>query len=266
MKHVNSANFKLEKYYLDCIDDAGNCFIIYQAKLKFCFIRINYSELIFSDTKGVTINKNSLKKTSKLLINDLLLFSNQFLQIEGSWKSMNPPLPLISYKDMMNHELIWNCHHPKSSTEIRYEDNTYQGYGYAETLFMTIKPWNLPIEELRWGRFLSDDYTITWIDWKGKYPLHKIFCNDSEYSDAIFEGDNIVFGRGIFSLIFREITVVRKGKLRNIFKKMPWLKILFNRRILNTSEVKYKAKSILYINKQTTSAGWSLYETVIWGK
>jgi len=151
-------------------------------------------------------------------------------------------------------------------TEIVYENNTYKGYGYAETLSTTIKPWNLPIEELKWGRFLSDDYYVTWIDWKGNYLMNKIFCNGTEYNDAIFEADSIVFGSGIFRLMFNEITVIRKGKLSKIFSKMPLQKIIFNRRLLNTTEIKLKAKSTLNLSTGLTASGWSLYEFVTWGK
>jgi hypothetical protein len=266
MKPAYSENFKLDKLYLDCIDDHGNCFIIYRAKLKFYFIQVTYSELIFSDTNGVTIEKKSLKKTREPLIKDLLLLYDHFLQIKGSWKRAENPLPLLSFKEGMNNELIWNCHHPKALTEIEYEKNTYTGFGYAETLSLTIKPWNLPIEELKWGRFLSDNYTITWIDWKGSNPQHKIFCNGIEYNDTIFEADRIIFGDGVFCLIFTEIRVIREGKLSNIFSKMPWLKIILNRRMLNTTEIKYKAKSTLNLNREIKASGWSLYEIVIWGK
>jgi hypothetical protein len=266
MKLHNSANIRLEKLYLDCIDDIGNCFIIYQAKLKFCFIKVYYSEVICSDTKGIKVVKISLKKTREVLINDLLLFYNQFLQIKGSWKRTDLSLPLFSLRDSLNHELIWNCHHPKALTEIVYEDYTYTGYGYAETLSLTIKPWKLSIEELRWGRFLSDVYTIIWFDLKGDFPQHKIFCNGIEYNDAVIEADRIVFGNGVFSLLFGDITVIRKRKLANIFSKMPWLKIIFNRQMLNSTENKYKAKSILNLNKEMTARGWSIYEIVTWVK
>jgi hypothetical protein len=266
MKLRNLSYFKLEKLYLDSIDDSGNCFVIYYAKLEFFFVRITFSELIFSDASGMTIEKKSLKKISKPLTNDLLLYFNHFMQIRGSWKRTSPPLMPISFKDKLNRELIWNCHHPKAFTEIEHEESKYRGFGYAETISMTIKPWILPMEELRWGRFLSDDFTITWIEWKGDYPLHKIFCNGTEYKDAIFESQGVVFGRGAYSLIFKEITIIRKGKLSKVFSKMPWLKIIFNKRILNTTEIKYKAKSILNLNSETKATGWSLYELIIWGK
>ena len=41
-----------------------------------------------------------------------------------------------------------------------------RGLGYAEHLSMTIPPWRLPIDTLRWGRFLSPERSVVWIDWQ----------------------------------------------------------------------------------------------------
>jgi hypothetical protein len=264
MKPGKSTYFRLEKLYLDCIDNQGNCFIVYWVNLKLLFSKIIYSGLIFSDSEGVTIEKASLKNIEKPLINELLVFYNRFMNLRGSWKCADNPPPLFSFKDAKTRELVWNCHHPKALTEIVYDNNTYKGFGYAETLSMKIKPWDLPIDELRWGRFLSDRYTIIWINWEGKYPVNKIFCNGIEYNDIIFESERISFGSGIFILLFLEIFIVRKGILSKIFSNMPWLKIIFKKSILNTLEVKYKARSILNENSITIANGWSLYETVTW--
>jgi hypothetical protein len=47
---------------------------------------------------------------------------------------------------------------------------------------------------------------------------------------------------------------------------MKFLKILFNSRLLDTVEIKYKAKTILSEKSEFSSAGWSLFEIVTWGK
>ncbi len=266
MKSGRTKKFKLEKLYLDCIDDSGNCFIIYWAQFEFWFIRVIYSGLIFSDTDGTTIEKSSLKRIPGPPLNELLYFNNHLLQIRGSWNGTDDPLSLVLLKDGMNNELTWDCHHPKALVEIVFQEQTFKGFGYAETLFLNRKPWNLPIEELRWGRFLSADYTITWIQWKGNYPVNKIFCNGKEYSDSIIEEDRIVFGKGLFHLLFSELSIIRSGKLSNLFSMMPWMKVIFNNRILNTLEIKYKTKSTLNQNSKTLANGWSLFEIVIFGK
>jgi len=255
-------NFKIDKMYLDCIDEKGNCFIVYRASLEFFVIKLNYSALIFSDFQNISIEKSTLKKTPKPLISDLLHFKNTFLQLEGSWERKDDAISLLLYKDAQGRNLYWNCHHPKSLTHIVYKNNIFRGWGYAETLSLPFKPWHLPLEELRWGRFLSEKVTIIWIQWKGKYPLNKIICNGIIYEDAIFDENSVIFDNGRSILLFQEKVIIRKGKLSNVLSKMPWLKLIFNNKMLNTLEMKYKAKSSFSKDLNPLDKGWSLFEIV----
>lgn len=229
-------------------------------------MRFVYSGLVFCDAEGFTTEKSSLRKTKKPVINGTIHLNHKFLKTGVILKRTDDPIIRSLYIDNENNELIWNCHHPKSFTEIIYNGKFYKGLGYAETLFLPIKPWNLPIDELRWGRFLSDTCTIIWINWKGKYLINKIFLNSVEFNDAIFKDDIISFSNGIYQLKFSEILIIRKGKLLNLFPGISCLKFLFNRRILNTMEIKYKAKTIFSKNAVILSNGWSLFELVTWAK
>ena len=49
-----------------------------------------------------------------------------------------------------------------------------EGTGYAERLELSIRPWRLPIRELRWGRFVSEGASMAWIDWQGADPTEVI--------------------------------------------------------------------------------------------
>lgn len=258
--------FELKKLYLDCIDEKGNCFIIYWAKLEFSLLKISYSGLIFSNAQNITIETSSLKKISNPLVNNLLHFDNPSLQLKGSWERVDAPVSMLLYTDSKGKEIFWDCHHPKTITNISYNDKLFQGLGYAETLSISIKPWLLPIDELRWGRFLSEKITLIWINWKGKYPVNKVFYNGTVYEDAIFEEDSVSFDKGSAILLFLEKTIIRTGKLANILAKMPWLKIIFNHKILNTVEIKFKSKSSFSKDSIVITNGWSLFEIVTWTK
>lgn len=234
--------------------------------MEFFLIRFVYSGLVFCDSEGFTTEKSTLSKTKKPVINGTIHFNHKTLKTDVSLQRTDAPIVRLLYKDSDNNELIWNCHHPKALAEILYNGTLYKGFGYAETLFTFIKPWNLPIDELRWGRFLSDSDTLIWIKWTGKYPVNKIFFNGIEYNDAIFENDTINFCDGAYQLKFSEIHLIRKGKLSKLFLKMKMLKILFDHRILNSLEIKYKSKTSLNKNSIVMSNGWSLFEIVTWGK
>ncbi len=259
-------SFKIEKLYLDCIDEDGNCFIIYWAKVHFFLIRFVYSGLIFCDAEGLITEKSTLRKTKKPAIDGTIEFNHKLLKIDVSIKRTDDAIIRSLYKEGEKNVLIWNCHHPKAMAEIIFNGNIYKGFGYAETLFSQIKPWNLPIDELKWGRFISDSCTSIWISWMGQYPINKMFSNGIEYNDAIFGNDIIIFGNGTYQLKFSDVKLIRKGKLSALFSKMPLLKIFLNRRILNTIEIKYKAKTTFTKNSAFLSNGWSLFEIVTWGK
>lgn len=122
------------------------------------------------------------------------------------------------------------------------------------------------MNELRWGRFLSDSHTVIWISWKSDHPLNKIFLDGTEYNDAIFESETVVFNNGKHKLTFSEPRTIRNGKLSGLFSKMKYLKIFFNSRLLDTVETKYKAKSVLTGDSALITTGWSLFEIVKWGK
>ncbi len=266
IKPAKPANFRLRKLYLDCIDEHGNCFIAYRAKLEFYFLTFYYSALIFSDHYGVTFEKSSRRKNPDPIVSDLLIFYDHYLHFKGTWLKSDPPIPPFTFRDEMNNELSWDCHHPKATAEVMFNENPYKGYGYAETLYLTIKPQNFPMDELRWGRFLSEEYTITWINWKGSSPLNKIFCNGVEYNDAIFDKEKIIFGEGAFTMNFERISIIRNGRLSDVLSRMPLLKLISGSRILGSTEIKYKAKSTLSRNSEVVAEGWALYETVIWKK
>jgi hypothetical protein len=263
---IRQAGFKIEKLYIDCIDDRGNCFILYWAKVKFFLLRIIYSGLVFSDADGLTIEKSTLRKTIKPVINGGINFKNKFLKTSVSLKRIDDPITRSLYKENENNELIWNCHHPKALAEINYNGRIYKGYGYSETLFCPINPLKLPMEELKWGRFLSDSHTVIWINWKDDQPLNKIFMNGTEYNDAVFNNETIYFNDGKYKLTFSEIRSIRNNKLSRLFSKMKFMKIFFKSRLLNSLEKKYKAKTILSENSLFLSDGWSLFETVTWRK
>ncbi len=259
-------NFYLKKLYFDCIDEEGNCFIVYWAVLKFSLLKINYSGVLFSNARNECIERSSLRKMPEPAVNRKIHFNQPSLQITGEWSNTDTPIVKLLYKDQYGKELFWNCHHPKAYAKIEFNHQIFQGFGYAETLSLPIKPWKLPIDELRWGRFLSKEITIIWINWKGKYPVNELIYNGISFKDAVFEKNKITFDRGRANLSFQEISIVRKGKLSGLLVKMPWLKMIFNNKILNTQENKYKSPSIFTRDSKELARGWSLYEVVTWVK
>lgn len=255
--------FRLEKLYSDSVDSSGDCFIVYLAKLDCRFFSFCYSGLIHIDEKGV-VNESSSYKRIGIPDGKILKIDVEKLGIEGTWKSIDSPFIRTLLRDEDNGELIWNCHHPKAATEIRYDNMLHKGKGYAETLVLPVMPHRLPVDEIRWGRFLSDAATVIWICWKGPRPLNLIYLNGSGYSDAEFSENGIKFGEKLFFLRFSSVRIIRKGTLNDLFPGKPILKSLIGRGVLKSMETKYIAKTTFSRNSIFAATGWSIYEEVIW--
>lgn len=255
--------FRLEKLYCDSVDDSGDCFIVYLAKLDCRFVSFCYSGLIHIDGKGIAAERSSFKRIG-IPEGKILKIEVENLGIEGTWKSIDSPFIRTLLSDGGNGELTWNCHHPKAATEIRFNNMLHKGKGYAETLVLPVMPYTLPVDEIRWGRFLSDATTVIWICWKGARPLNLLFLNGSWYSDAEFSEKGIKFGEKLFSLSFSEVRIIRKGTFSDLFPGKPVLKMLIGKGLMKSMETKFIAKTTFSRNSIFVASGWSIYEEVIW--
>jgi len=255
--------FYLHKTYLDCVDDAGNCFILYSATIKLSLLKMYYSAFIFSDELNQRTERSTFHKSSIKTHKQLLTFSSKYLQITGNWEKAEGAVESLLYSTP-DGIVNWHCHHPLASCNVVYKGRSFLGLGYAETLFLSIKPWELPIDELRWGRFLAPGIAITWIHWAGPNPINKIYLNGKEFNDALLEADSVKFNEGKKKLVFSDISLIRHVKFSDHISGTPWLKIFLNKAILNSVESKYKSKSAFTDAQGATHYGWSIFEIVKW--
>jgi hypothetical protein len=264
VKSASKRNFFLDKTYLDCVDDAGNCFIFYSATMKFLFLKFNYSGYIFSDENNhVTTYQSYFHKSAINSENQGLGFSNAHFKIRGYWGKSDNQLESLLYRNASG-IVSWNCHHPLSKCNITFQNHQFSGLGYAETLSLSIKPWELPIDELKWGRFLAAGIVIIWIQWLGEYPVNKIYMNGIEFNDATFASETVIFNGMKNRLTFSDSSVIRQARFSDHLSNVPWFKILINKAILSSLESKYKSKTIFEDGSGEIHHGWSIFEVVKW--
>ncbi|MBS1525409.1 MAG: hypothetical protein JST19_07160 [Bacteroidetes bacterium] len=255
--------FSLHKTYLDCVDDAGNCFILYDASIRLLFLKIGYSALVFSDRNNNLTEISSFRRSNIAKNDRRLSFSNKRLKISGQWDAAGHPVESLLYRHGKG-IVHWDCHHPSAHCIIDYQGHHFSGLGYGETLFLSIKLWRLPIEELKWGRFLAPGIAITWIQWKGKNPINRIYLNGRKYNDAEYGTHSVIFNGGTSQLEFSRISCISQAKFSGHLSKMPLLKLFLNKATLNSLESKYKAKSTFRDAGGVIHHGWVIFEVVKW--
>jgi hypothetical protein len=139
------------------------------------------------------------------------------------------------------------------------------GLGYAELLEISIPPWNLPLSELHWGRFVSESETVVWIDWRGPYSHRLLVHNGSEREIALITTEEVRSVDSSTLLTLDRRLVLRSGTLgETVFPKLAGLAKAIPMKMLGIHERKWRSRGVLRAQQRTTEA-WAIHEVVKWG-
>ena len=255
--------FYLEKWYMDLIDArTGDLTIIYLGEMKWKFVHLHFTNILrflqriqlistvsFSDYTPPTVGKTSFRVQSQ--------------QVSGQWKSTIPSIVEYLYQNDHGY-ILWECVMPYANGRIQDGDRTHQGLGYIERLTLTLKPWQLPIHILRWGRFLSTDHSIVWIRWQGDEERCLIFHNGTKYLDGTIDDGDVQFSKYRLRLLNKY--TLRNGPVsQTVFNPYRWIQRIFPSNFLHhLIERKWQTWSEFYQEDQCLVQGWSVHETVNW--
>jgi hypothetical protein len=260
---VQKNNFHLQKWYFDSIDEKDNLAIAYITHISWKKIKISFSSLLLKKSSGKLKVRNSLKKQS-LPVHQLqsLSFDNSLYTIQ-----LHAKKPGISEKLFESEKgcIEWLCYYPSADISIDYGKECVRGSGYAEELRMSLKPWELKIKELHWGRYISETESVVWIQWRGDWSKFFIWHNGKRITEGEINESQVSFGN--FTLKFDEPIMLRSGPVyATAFKKSLLFRILFPFKIMQSEETKWMAKAKLYLNTEINSVGKCIYEKVIWNE
>ena len=154
----------------------------------------------------------------------------------------------------------WRCAIPKGDASM----NGVRGLGYVERLRMTIAPWKLPIRTLRWGRYLTPNTTLIWIDWQGPFTTRIVFFNGGRVGAGPLDDGGLLLDNGV-RISFDRATVVRQGTLGStVFAAVPGLHRIAPARMFRVEECKWKSRARLQAPEGPAEEGWCIHEVVNW--
>jgi len=235
------SSLSLSKWYLDCVDDAGNVCIAYWARLAWKKLSIAYSSVLFDGAS----RDHLFAIAAPRLDGDRLTWSAPPLDVEVSMRRLMP-----AYEELLIDGVTWRCEMPSADTVITCNGTTLRGCGYAELLQLEVAPWKLPIDELRWGRFAGAGAAMTWIEWRGQHPLTRTLVNGVRDDAATTK------------LTTHEPRLIRDALLGDTLT-IPGL--VLPRRIARAREVKWCARATMTDGDRIVDRGWAVYETVSFG-
>jgi hypothetical protein len=262
---TSPSGFRLVKWYLDAVSGDGEVFVGYHARLAFRGLVLRYASLLLSPPHGPAKAATTLARAPAPVADAVgVRWAVPRLGFAGAWQ---PQVPAVERRLLESPEgfVDWSCTAPAAHVRLDLgTGRTLEGWGYAEVLETTVRPWRLPIHELRWGRFVAKGAALVWIDWKGPRAL-SFAALDGVACEVASVGDSRVAlagSRGTLEL--REPRVLREGPLaRTALARIPLLRERLPVKILQTHETKWLSCGTLDAGGERR-LGWVVHEVVRW--
>lgn len=172
--------FALSKWYLDCVTAAGDAFIGYWAELHGAHLSVRYvSAMTFVD--GILHERSSIRGGAAPREDpDRVAWDCAALEVRGVWSGPTEPSPDRVLFRRGEGTLRWRCVQPRAEATVRVGERVLDGIGYSEIVTLSLPPWDLPIEELRWGRAHFPGRSVVWVDWLGEPPFRLALVDGAE--------------------------------------------------------------------------------------
>ncbi len=260
------ATFDLSKWYLDCVDHRGHTFIGYSGTLRWKAIVLPYESLLLHKDGEETQTRFSLRRVRPPIVQgNVVRWESPALSLSSSWDAVETPVH-ATILDSEAGAVEWHCLQPRATARVQVAGApAVCGLGYVEFLKMTLPPWQLPLNELRWGRFLSEAGSLVWIDWQGPYAKRVIFHNGTQTGADAITDEQIVLSEGAAVLHLDRGCVLREGTIgETALPVFPRLGKLFPARALRIRECKWRSRGVLRRPGASDAVGWAIHEVVQW--
>jgi hypothetical protein len=251
--------FALRKWYLDCVTTTGAAAIVYAGRVTMGPIALPYFELMAASASCPITGLRRVSGGARVTLEDRgLTLDASALGVTGQWNSRHPSI-CISLLDDEHGTIMWRCRQPGGRVTLHLPDGSIMvGLGYAEELEMTVAPWALPFEELRWGRFVSEHRSVVWIDWRGGLERRWVFADGAAVDASVVERDRVAWPGA--TLEIEAGRVWRHGALGKTVagafaRCLP-------RRLSHAVETKWLSPATLRDGAGASEAGWVIHEVV----
>ena len=188
---MSDHGLQLNKYYFDCVTDVGDALIAYSAELRWRGVRLSYASVLAAPSAGEVSCAVSMRRGPPPQADvSGIAWCHAGLGVEGRWDLAGPAIrrELLSGDEGT---IVWSCLSDGATATIACRGDQFVGKGYAEHLLLTIPPWRLPFDLLRWGRFIGDSDRLVWIQWRGRQNLDLLYHNGQELRAEAIEDKRV---------------------------------------------------------------------------
>jgi hypothetical protein len=263
MPESRAEGFALTKWYMDCVDPTGRAVIAYWASLAWRNVALTWHNVAVYEPGSPPDERTSLVPVFSPRFHDgVITWRSDALDtsLEGTARCPSVAARLL---DEPYGTIDWTCDAPAALTSVEVAGHApVLGTGYAEHLVLTALPWRLPIEELRWGRWISSDAarSVVWTSFRGPSSRTWVFVDGVEQPDATVGDAEVAAGDLVLALGNRRTLHARA--LRDVLQSIPVLLKLFPTSLLALSERKFCGAGTLRGGAAEPLAGSTVHEVV----
>lgn len=283
--------FLLDKWYFDVVDNDGRAAIVHAAALRYGLIHLHYGAILASTSPAAnppsplyhaTIRAGDMPITSARGTSwtcdslDLSVNCSPVELISPHPTPIPPPHRLLECDDG---SIDWGPIHQRAIVDLRTPGFSIRGLGYAERLTMTLRPWDMPIDVMHWGRWIGESTSMVWLCWEGPVPKTLVLVdaphpNDpgetlgtrattspTEPTDASVN-PNLIKSRHA-SLSLSDSRSLRDESLADsLLSIIPGLRSWAPARTLAARERRWLSRGTLTRPNRTAEQGWAIHEEV----
>ncbi|MBK8594309.1 MAG: hypothetical protein IPN83_01725 [Holophagales bacterium] len=269
---MSDETFHLTKWYLDAVSEDGRVLVGHHGELSWKGISFRHASVLLRDRAGqVTERWASRGISAPVLEEGSVRWTSLRPAVDGLWKRAeggagNAESGSFRLLATAEGSVDWSCLVPAARVRATLPDGSLlEGSGYAEKLELSIPPWRLPIEELRWGRFLSGGSSLVWIDWRGAVPLSLALLDGRRVAVVSIDDTSVVLADPPGRLDLLPTAVLRDGLLGGpVLGRVPGLSRTLPARMLRVHESRRLARGVLEVEGGVRREGDALFEVVRW--
>ena len=253
-----SVEFRLEKWYIDIVSSEGQARIAYVARLNMGALCLKYASVLRVDGHRVR-TESTLRGVSVPEGQSPLHWRCVPLGIAVALTPAASPRS-ARILDSAEGGIDWCCFAPRARVVFHDGAEVIEGTGYAELLTMTIPPWSLPWDSLRWGRAHVGERALVWLELEGQGQRQSLLFADDETPDLIQVDRERVLGAGGEELLLEDHRLIRQGTLgKNVLAILPDAATLFPGRLIGMMETKWLSRARI-----GNARGFAIHELVRW--
>lgn len=263
----NKHDFYIDKWFLDYTGNDGKAMIFYAARLIWHGLSASYTSwLNYDPILGVKVKSRFRNVYFPTKNENSITWGDKKFGISGRWESNAKPIQSRIH-DSEEGYLDWFCFQPASKVQLTINGKSLEGKGYAEQLIMTVPAWKIPMDELRWGRFVSDEDNMVWIELRKEERKKWLWVNLERERNCIIEDESVsVPAENLVLKLDKSVVLESEKKILSVVEKIiryiPGFNKLIPLQFIMADETKWLSNGQLKINGKTVSEGKAIHELV----